>query len=251
MSVTFSHLGKLGRFGNQLWQLAATIGYAQKYNVPYFIPKWEYSQFFKYGFQETVLIHKYPVYREKAFSYNRIPKYSNIDLFGYFQSIKYWDHCEAEIRKLLTPNDEIKSRLDQYRPVMEDGSCAVHIRRTDYLALSDYHNVLSLDYYKRAMDEVKAKVYIVFSDDPAWCKEQFGGSEDFIFINSGNDLQDFFIATTCKDFIIANSSYSWWFSYLASHPEKRVIAPQKDQWFGKAYSMNSVEDLYLPNWKLI
>ena len=98
---------------------------------------------------------------------------------------------------------------------------------------------------------MKAGVYVVFSDDPPWCKEQFGKRNDFIFMNSGSDIADFFIATLCKDFIIANSSYSWWFSYLATHPEKRIIAPQKEQWFGNLYKHNSVEDLYLPSWKLI
>lgn len=250
MSVTFSNLGKLGRMGNQFWQVAATVGYAYQYNTDYMLPKWEYSQFFKYGFNHTNLIHKFPLYREKSFSYNKIPKYSNIDLFGYFQSIKYWKHCENEIRKLFTPNDEIKTKLETYKHALSK-ACAIHIRRTDYLNLPDHHNNLKLEYYQKAIEEMKSDVYVVFSDDINWCKDTFGNKQDFIFINSGNDLLDFFIATQCRDFIIANSSYSWWFSYLSESNDKRVIAPQKDQWFGNLYKQNNVDDLYLDSWLLI
>jgi len=34
----------------------------------------------------------------------------------------------------------------------------------------------------------------------------------------------------CDDFIIANSSFSWWGAWLSANKDKRVIAPQ--QWFG-------------------
>jgi hypothetical protein len=36
--------------------------------------------------------------------------------------------------------------------------------------------------------------------------------------------------TLCDDFIIANSSYSWWGAWLSKNPNKKVIAPI--QWFG-------------------
>lgn len=240
----------MGRFGNQLFQVAATIGYSRQYSMLYVLPNWEYTSIFKYGFNNNGVADNFPIYKEKAFRYTRIPKYSKIDLFGYFQSIKYWKNCEEEIRKLFTPNDEIKTRLDNFKDILQQSTCAVHVRRTDYLTLPDHHNNLTIEYYNEAMKEMDAQVYIIFSDDIEWCKENIKG-ENIIYMKSTNDIIDFFIMAQCKDFIIANSSYSWWASYLSDNTTKRIIAPAKNKWFGASYSQNQVDDLYLPSWKLI
>jgi hypothetical protein len=50
----------------------------------------------------------------------------------------------------------------------------------------------------------------------------------------------------CNYHIIANSSFSWWGSWLAN--SKQTIAPKK--WFspnGSLLNWNT-KDLYLPNW---
>ena len=71
------------------------------------------------------------------------------------------------------------------------------------------------------------------------------------FVNSGNDLLDFFMMAKCDKFIIANSSYSWWASFLSIGLNKRIIAPKKERWFGQKYNQNNVDDLYLTNWELV
>lgn len=248
--VTFSDLSKLGRLGNQLWQIAAVIGYARKYKQDYVLPIWEYANHFKYGFNQSAIIKPYSKYSEKGFHYTAIPKYNNVNLYGYFQSINYWEHCQKDIRQLFSPNETIQALLD--KTPMLPNTCAIHVRRTDYLQLKDYHPSLPNSYYENAINSMKADSYIVFSDDIEWCKTQavFEGI-NFTFVNSGNDLLDFFIMTRCDRFIIANSSYSWWASYLSTGLNKRIIAPKKEQWFGQKYNQNNVDYLYLNNWELI
>lgn len=246
--VTNTNIGKLGRFGNQLFQIAAVIGYSRKWKQDYVLPMWPYAQHFKYGFNQSNSIKQFSPFHEKGFHYTDIPKYHNVDLYGYFQSIRYWEHCQPEIRALFTPNDAIQAILD--KDPIPANTCAIHVRRTDYIQLSDYHPSLPIDYYKRAMEAMKADGHIVFSDDIEWCKTQplFEGS---VFVNSGNDLLDFFLMTKCDRFIIANSSFSWWASYLSKGENKRIIAPKKEYWFGQKYNLNNVDDLYLSNWELV
>lgn len=248
--VTFASLSQLGRFGNQLWQVAAVIGYAKKWNQDYVLPIWEPAKHFKYGFNQSSVLKPYPKYSEKNFHFSPIPKYNNVDLYGYFQSIRYWEQCQREIRQLFSPNEMIQALLDK-TPLLPN-TCAIHIRRTDYLQLNDYHPSLPIDYYKNSMELIKADWYRVFSDDIEWCKTQeiFKG-ENITFVNSGNDLLDFFMMRQCDRFIIANSSYSWWASYLSTGMNKRIIAPKKEYWFGTKYNMNRVDDLYLTNWELV
>ena len=248
--VTFSQLSKLGRMGNQMWQISVTIGYARKWNMDYVLPVWSYAQHFKYGFNQSDKIPAMSRYSEKGFHYTQIPKYNNVDLYGYFQSIKYWEHCQREIRQYFTPNETIHALLD--KTPMATNTCAIHVRRTDYLQLNDYHPSLPIDYYQRAIESMKADSYIIFSDDIEWCKNEptFKG-ENFTFVNSESDLLDFFIMRQCDRFIIANSSYSWWASYLSTGLNKRIIAPKKEHWFGQKYNMNRVDDLYLTLWELV
>lgn len=246
--VTNSNIGKLGRFGNQLFQIAAVIGYSRKYSQEYILPTWEYAKHFKYGFNQSAIIKPFQQYREPHYHFSPLPKFKDVDLYGYFQSINYWDNIQRDIRALFSPNVQIQELLD--KTPIDPNTCAIHVRRTDYLQLSDYHPSLPIDYYKRAMESMKADKYIVFSDDIEWCKTEptFTGAT---FVNSGNDLLDFFMMRQCDRFIIANSSYSWWASYLSIGASKRIIAPKKEQWFGQKYNQNNVEDLYLKEWEII
>lgn len=246
--VTNSNIGKLGRFGNQLFQIAAVIGYARKYSQDYVLPMWDYAKHFKYGFNQSAILKPYAKYSEPHFHFAPIQKYKDVDLYGYFQSINYWDNIQKEIRALFSPNEQLQTLLD--KTPMLPNTCAIHVRRTDYLQLNDYHPSLSIDYYKNAIEAMKADQYIVFSDDIEWCKTQ-PIFEGFTFVNSGNDLLDFFMMRQCDRFIIANSSYSWWSSYLSTGLNKRIIAPKKEHWFGLKYNTNNVDDLYLTEWELV
>ena len=51
---------------------------------------------------------------------------------------------------------------------------------------------------------------------------------------------------SCRNNIIANSSFSWWGAWLNEHDDKKVIAPQK--WFGDG---KNTQDLYCDGWVLI
>lgn len=246
--VIYSQLGNLGRLGNSMFQIAATIGYARMYGMDYLLPRWQYAQHFKYGFNQADILPPYPRYQEKQFAWSKIPRQNRIDLYGYFQSRRYWQHCEPEIRRMFQPNDTIQAILDK-SPVAPN-TCAIHVRRTDYIGLQDYHRVLPVEYYREAMKLMGAEQYWVFSDDPEACKDMFAGTNALI-INSGNDIQDWFMMRMCDKFIIANSSFSWWSSYLSDRPSKRIMAPKKDMWFGRKYHHNNVNDLYLPEWELV
>ena len=46
MKISFSQLGKHGRLGNQLFQIASTLGMAEKYGAEVVFPSWSYENYF-------------------------------------------------------------------------------------------------------------------------------------------------------------------------------------------------------------
>ena len=68
----------------------------------------------------------------------------------------------------------------------------------------------------------------MFSDDPAWCQNQDLFSDDRFMISENTDNRvDLCLMSLCNDFIIANSSFSWWGAWLANGDT--VVAPR--EWF--------------------
>ena len=241
--VTFSNLGKYGRLGNQLFQIAVCIGYAKKNNMDYVFPTWKYSNVFNGKLNQTDSLPKYPVYTEPNFHYNDIPFFDNVDLVGYYQSFKYFDNCKKEIRELFEFKSDIKDRLFSLnKNLLIKEPVSIHIRRGDYLSLPN-NPTLKMEYYNQCIKQFDNKqLFIVFSDDIAWCKNNFIGNR-FSF-SEGSEIDDLCLMTLCKGgHIMANSSFSYWGSILA---DSRVVFSPKN-WFGSEVNFNS-KDLYKPEW---
>ena len=125
---------------------------------------------------------------------------------------------------------------------------ALHIRRGDFLRNSANHHNLGLDYYEKALKYFPNRNVIVFSDDPEWCKEQELFSDDRFLIAEGNsNYVDMCLMSQCDDFIIANSTFSWWGAWLANCG--KVIAPKK--WFGPNNAHLNTKDLYPDAWEIL
>lgn len=229
--ISFSKLGKQGRLGNQLFQMAATISHAINQNTSYVFPKWQYENYFNLTgcFSNNIKIEK--TYTEPYFHYSDIPRFNNLELSGYFQSELYFLQHKDIIKQLLTPKYEVQ---------LEPGLCGIHVRRGDYLNLTNCYTQLDMNYYNQAMQESGCSKFLVFSDDIEWCKCNFKG-EHFEFSERHSDYEDLAIMVKkCQSLIIANSSFSWWGSYLNSNDNKKVIAPSK--WFGPQLQHN-IKDL--------
>jgi len=238
-----------GRFGNKLFQVAATIATAKKNNLEYgFCGNPFESKYFKNEFAPIVLDIPQKKYYQERFNYYDIKLNESYEFKGYYQSEKFFKNAIEEVLKLYTFDDTIVNNLLQSYPNIMN-SCSIHVRRGDYLNMPDYHTVIPLDYYKKAIECINNKHIYVFSDDIEWCKANFK------FINaeflSLNMYEDFILMSLCRDNIICNSTFSWWAAYLNKNKSKKIVAPEHKKWFGKCNSHLNTTDIYPENWTQI
>jgi hypothetical protein len=237
--VTFSNLGKYGRLGNQLFQISAVYSHAKNNGYLYGFPEWEYNKYLDKCLEicndTNLRIHR----ESDPFGYSEIPSVDHLDLIGYFQNENYFREYKNDIKSLLKPKSEIIERCS-----VNKKTTAIHIRRGDYLKFPDHHPVCSMDYYNRSIEKLKSITdkFLIFSDDIEWCKNNFIG--DFEFSLESDEFIDLIKMSMCDNFIIANSSFSWWGSYLGND-DSIVIAP--DNWVGPGYFNKKWRGIYREN----
>lgn len=272
-------LGENGRCGNQLWQVACMLGIQAKHKCTVIIPKWKYANDFNLVVEQSddqSFTHFYeePYFHYKEFNPDeavefRAGEQKIINLKGYFQSIKYWQHCEEEVLKQFDFSDGLlkkAKRMILRAKQFSYGSVliSIHFRFGDYVGNPYYANLTGTDYYIEAIEYFKKSfpnkklVFFIFSDDKelAWnfvSKKLIGVMDKgkFIISNFSEEIDDLCLQSLCTHNIIANSSFSWWSSFLNKNKDKTVIAPTKDKWFGTTGKHNNVDNLYLPEWILI
>jgi hypothetical protein len=261
--VTYSNLGGYGRLGNQMFQIASTIGVAKDNGLDYGFDSWVCKYTFKdfNNFIESPLkklnpdVNKTTLSRtEEEYFYKKTildPSYNHI-LNGYYQSEKYFENYKDYIRNIFKLKPEYnKYIMDNYSDILEN-SCSIHIRRGDYLGLQDHHTLINLDYYNESLkllygNDLENINLLIFSDDILWCKQNLNFEKANIhYIENNIDIIDMFLMSMCENNIIANSSFSWWGAWLNKSPNKKVIAPKK--WFGPKNSHLSTHTLYCKEW---
>lgn len=170
-------------------------------------------------------------------------------IMGWFQNEKYFIDYKDEILRLYRPIFKINENIMALmREMKSSNSVAVHMRRGDYVKLG-----WSLDvrYYERAIDKMM-EIYgndislYVFSDDIEFARKYFCERYKCLFVKiididadkDTKDLNEFYLMSTCKNQIIANSSYSWWAAYLNENGDKRIIAPLSKPFKREKYPSN-------------
>lgn len=265
--ITHRLLGIQGQLGNQLFQYATLLGISAKTGAEVRILK-RYDRPKPTGMVELEPFHisckethehewaGMAKWDEQTFTFNpRMFTAPDNTLFsGYFQSEKYFAHCEAKVRRELTFHDRIMLPAMEYisslrrqhgRPLV-----AFHVRRGDALeprALHRYRVFTAEQCAEfRATPQIAElkPVYVMFSDDIPWCREAVTGP-DVEYSPGLSHWFDMAAMSLCDHFIIAGSTFSWWGAWLSTNPDKIVAVPEP--WFGPKMGL-SAQDLVPDRW---
>lgn len=251
----------MGRFGNQLFQIASTIGVASHVGREAVFPAWRNHDHQQHNKLASTSIGKlfanqlstmsdaiaikslrWPVYHVPFGTcpvWRNLPKKS-FSLDGFMQSEKYFIHCEAFIREQFRTAEITRA------PLINKSYCSIHVRRGDYVNLNVYLELRRF-YYDEAvkmMVDRGFRKFFVFSDDINETRELFqkwdiGAAYPYVDIYFSDQMPSHFYKCTefheqyINDFvtmksygghIISNSTFSWWTAYLSD--SDCVIAPR-------------------------
>jgi hypothetical protein len=266
VTITFSALSQAGRLGNQLWQIAATLGIAQTRNENVSFPPWDYEPYFnvphalfndKGGTDVTTFVdHLDPRARP------------------YLQDYRLIRDVEHIVRQYFTPSPQAAEILnaptfDWYRS-LPSPKTALHVRRGDNVTHPPgYHPLRSIEYYRTALSEIPDTAsVVVFSDDIDWCMANLWSVLDVEHVRFFRgeprpreyvdrqryldapilDWVDLFLMAEADHHIISNSTYAWWGAFLSDDPAP--IYPSN--WFG--WRLNSYTDaslMFPPGWRMV
>jgi len=161
----------------------------------------------------------------------------NVALIGWWQSESHFKESAGLLREdfTFTTVPSSPSVLENVQRIKETESVCVHVRRTDYLTGTGARmGFVGLPYYENALALMSGKIanahFFVFSDDIEWCKANLRFDAPLVFVDSDADnaestYGDLYLMSSCKHYIMANSSFSWWAAWLGRHAHKIVIAP--------------------------
>ena len=266
----------LGGLGNQLFILFACLSYSIQHKQIFFFedtpqtigitPRNTYWKTFFNKLIPYLLKKEYfpgidVIIKENTY-FTNLHEDKHILLYDYFQSDKYFKDNYSSIIELLDIENKQKTLLKEntfYSQNMINKCISIHFRIGDYLSIQDYHNILTIDYYKKALE------YILLNIDYNPIFLYFCEVQDIDQVNNiilslkkefpkcifqkidGSllDWEQLLLMSCCKHNIIANSTFSWWGAYLNSHPEKIVCYPST--WFGPKNTY-CIDDLFPSDW---
>ena len=180
--ITCLNIGYNGRFGNQIFQFAALLGISQKLELTAKIPKknlilpvtqklmngqifnarFELCDLFEIDqnyFDDNIQVNR--TIQERYFHFDEnlfsISDFTNIN--GYFQTDKYFSHCQDLIKQQLRIKDDFINKAKSLLPKTDKELVSIHIRRGDYATPNPYHPLNGEDYVNSSISNFKNGSY--------------------------------------------------------------------------------------------
>lgn len=245
--------------GNQLFVIASLLGMAKRYGTRViFQNEWKYKQAFNTTDVAVCPSTANIFLREPTFAchldffdkFSKIAKDEVIGVGGYLQSELYWKDYENDIRRNLSFSDELRVAMHASlvsRQIDTNHFVAISVRRGDFVT-DPNHYLLPKDYYINAYRKHfdGCGVY-VFSDDINWCRHNLAEIADKVFFADGlNGIQQLCLMSMFKNFVISNSTFSWWGAYLSKEVDKKIVRPFHH--FDGLLKTTSIADHYPMDW---
>lgn len=147
---------------------------------------------------------------------------------------KYIDLIHEDLEYMLPLSTKSQAIINDMKKY---DSVALHIRRGDYKAILDF-GLCSDKYYEDAINTMISKLdnpkFFIFCEEMDWVRKNLKIDAPHRFIDFKEEIETvgrgyselLKVMSSCDHFIIANSTFSWWGSFLGENDEKIIISPK-------------------------
>lgn len=240
--ISFSKLGKGVRLGNQMFQYAFLRNTAQRLGVKFYCPSWTGDSLFNLNDQQERVTQPEGITKEyqqlstPGYSEDALYVEDGTEIFGYFQSEKYYDRPQLVRQWFSLKKEKIKSIKEQFKDFDFSNSVGMHLRFGDVVGQLK-RPPMRRSYYQKALSYIPQKdTILVFSDEPQRAQKLLEGiSDNFLFVTGNKNYEDLYLMTQCQHFICSYSTFSWWGAWLGSNDQERVVIYPKEGQYRPGY----------------
>jgi len=152
---------------------------------------------------------------------------------GVWQSPRYFDNLDMQAL-VRFPDRLVEPLAGELAVIQAANAVCLAVRRYEEVP-NPKHYILPPDYYRQAMAQIEQQVenphYFVFAQDMDWARRHIRSSYPVTFASSKDPhdgvIQDLYLMTQCRHFILSNSSLHWWAAWLNRTADKTVIVPAR------------------------
>ena len=163
-------------------------------------------------------------------------------VYGYYQNSEIASRVRKRLLEHIPPNTVSIDGYDPSKP-----SIAISIRwGQDYVDAG--WPICRADYFHKGIQKVIDQKYknqdiqiLVFSDEIAKAKEA-NLHKNAIYVKGLSSAEQMKLMMTCDDYVIANSSFSWWGAFLGREEDSIVVMPK--YWYEGNVLTESTELMY-------
>jgi hypothetical protein len=200
------------------------------------------------------------IFEKNFFNYkiiNNLNKNKNNHIIGYWQSFLYFKDVSDIFYNLI--QDYFQTLNISFIP--NRNSLAIHIRKGDYLSKRNLKVYFNLnEYYIKAIKIIilnkKINNIYIFTDDKNWViKNLLSELKAFhcnlIFQEDVNSWHDLYLMTKFENFIMSNSSYSWWAAWIISNTNNNSLVISPSKWFCKFKDNLNISQRQIKSWIIV
>src|SRR5260370_37677905 len=106
-------MGVVGRLASHFFTIQAPVDSPRRNSCSFVFPPWPYARHFEFPIPQVHPIREFERRMPPTFAHEEIAIDRTTELRGYFQSERYFSHCEDEMRHYFRPHHALSHFLER------------------------------------------------------------------------------------------------------------------------------------------